>query len=303
MIRTTPYAGRLTITGVVVTCLMCFASRGLAQESDSDLRRQNQQLTTEVQDLQRKLEASEERNRELEARIAQLEQQLANARRGGTASRTLPPLEEEEITVDESVPNASPRALFKELVTSYEANLASVDTDLNDDRVRRGFLKQAESWRAKVNREYRSPIEWYVRAIDARQGPNRERIVTFIAVDPSTDVRLGDSFDVVLSQSLADRLANFEVRGELGLLVMRGTLIPEVRINSGRFDRGTFDNPPFIGPFAEFFFRVDVNSLKLVRDQGVEDTTSNQPPQKPARPTVPDPPRPAPVSPNPPPMR
>lgn len=288
---------------LVVAGLLCLSCTVWAQESDSDLRRQNQQLADEVQDLQRRLEAAELRNRELEQRIAQLEQQLAAARRGTATSSTLPPLEQDEITVDESIPNASPRALFKELLASYEKAMGGLEIGAEDDRIRRAYLKQVESWRARVNREYRSQIEWHVRAIDARIGPNRERIVTFIAVDPKTDVRLGDSFDVVLSQTLVDRLANFETRGELGVLVMRGTLIPEVRVNPSRLDRGTFDNPPFIGPFAEFFFRVDVASLKLVREQGVEDTTSNQPPQKPARPTQPDPPRPAPVPPNPPPMK
>jgi hypothetical protein len=280
------------------------AGTAYSQESDSDLRRQNQQLTNEVQELQRRLNAAEQRNQELEQRLTQLEQQLAAGRRAAPSSSTLPPLEQEEVTVDETIPHASPRALFRELVANYEKTFEGVDIgDDDDDRSRRNFIKQVEAWRARVNREYRSPIEWHVRTIDARTGPNRERIVTFIAVDPKTDVRLGDSFDVVLSQILTDRLATLETRGELGVLVMRGTLIPEVRVNASRLDRGTFDNPPFISPFAEFFFRVDVASLKLVRDQGVEDTTSNRPPQKPVRPTQPDPPRPAPVGPNPPPMK
>ena len=293
---------RTMACAVSALVVLCWSNPSFAQESDSDLRRQNQQLTTEVQDLQKRLEAAEQRNRELEERIAQLEQQLT-ARRTSPATSTLPPLEEEEVSIDESVPNASPRALFKELVKSYEKSLAELDMGLNDERVQRGFLKQAESWRSRVNREYRSPIEWHVYAIDARQGANRERIVTFIAVDPKTDARLGDAFDVVLSQSLVDRMANLETRGELGLLVLRGTLTPDVRINPARFDRGTFDNPPFIGPFAEYFFRIDATSVKLVRPEGVEDATSNQPPQKPTRPTQPDPPKPAPVSPNPPPMK
>jgi hypothetical protein len=288
------------ITAAIVAAVLILAGSAFAQESDSDLRRQNQQLSNEVSELQRRLDAAEGRNRDLEQRITQLEQLLSAARRGSTTTSTLPPLEPEEVTVDESIPNASPRALFKELIANYENTMREIDIGDNDDRVRRAYLKQLDSWRSRVNREYRSPIEWHVRAIDARVGPNRERIVTFIAVDPKTDVQLGDAFDAVLSQSLVDRLANFEIRGELGMLVMRGTLIPEVRINPFRIDRGTFDIPPFVGPFAEFFFRVDATSLKLLRDDGVEDTTSNQPPVPPA---PSGPPRPAPVSPNSPPMK
>lgn len=274
----------LACMAILVFCIagVSQARVALAQESEADLRRQNQQLAAEVEDLEKQLDAARERQKELEDRIADLEAKLAAALKGSTTTTPKsgggPAIPAEEVTVDESVPTASPRALFKSLIASYEEATAGLEIGRflpggtaggGPDRDRRNYLKRLEAWRTSANREFRAPIKWHVRVIDARVGPDNQRIITLVAVDPVTDVRLGNTFDVVLSQSLADRLARYQERGggEIGVLVLRGTLIPQVRINPDRDVRGTFDNPPFIGPFAEFLYRIDVTSLIHPRDE------------------------------------
>lgn len=270
------------------------ASPVFGQESASDLRRQNQLLASQIETLEKELDLARQRNGELEGRIAQLERELAARRAAPPASTqpTSPPLDEEEITVDESIPNASPRALFNAIIASHDEAMADMDWGAAGDRNRRAYLKKLDGWRNGVNRQFRSPIKWYVRVVDGRISPAGHRIITLVAVDPQTDVRLGNPFQVVLTQNLVDRLARYEARGELDVLILRGTLVPEVHVNEERLDRGSFDNPPLIGPFAEFMYRVDVASLVLPREELKEPA-----PPASTRPAMPGNTEPAPVEP------
>jgi cell division protein FtsB len=257
-------------------------------QSESDLRRQNEQLTSQVQELMAERDATQREIETLKEKIAQLEQQLAASRRSGGRPQTPPAQtqpEPEKVTVDESVPTATPRALLKAMQDSYAEATKDMDMGNAGDGRRRAFMKKLESWRAATDRQLRGPITWHVRVIDARpQDVNNdrspERIVTLVAVDPETDVKLGAPFDVELSRTLTDRLANYEARdpnGDIGVLVLRGTVTPHIRINEERAERGSFDNPPFIGPYAEFLYRVDVKSLMPVADDDQEKTPATQP--------------------------
>ena len=203
--------------------------------------------------------------------------------RGGTA-----PEEPEKVTVDETVPNASPRALFNALVDSYAKTTSDLDMGRDGDGKRRAYIKKLEGWKSQVDRQFRGPLVWHVRAVDSRTTRSGDRIVTLVAVDPETDVRLGNPFDVELSKIQMERLAWSDAHGELGPLVLRGTLVPNVRINEAQATRGTFDNPPFIGPFAEFLYGVEVKSLMLAKEDKEANATT-----KPAetKDTKPQPPR------------
>jgi hypothetical protein len=114
-----------------------------------------------------------------------------------------------------------------------------------------------------------------VRVLDNDVTPDGEQVVTMVAVDPVTETKLGDPFSVMLTRTLADRLAAYERRGELGLLVLRGTLIPDVQINEDRPERGSFDKPLFIGPFAEFGYTIEVKSLLPVADDKLDHKEKN----------------------------
>jgi hypothetical protein len=262
--------------------LAAVVSSGSSAQSDSDLRKQNQQLSSRVQELEQELIAAVERNRVLEERISQLQAQLAAAVRGGPgAVSAQPPLEPEEVTVDETIPNASPRALHNALIASYEQTFAEFDKGRPGDGKRRAFMKSLEGWKSRVDREFRSPIVWYVEVVGSR-AERGDRIVTLTPVDPKTRVRLGRQFDISLSKLMADRLAAAESRGEADLLVLRGILIPNVHINEARETRGAFNNPPFIGPFAELYFSVEPRSLLPVREDAGEHAKSAAPGAKPA---------------------
>jgi hypothetical protein len=270
---------QMSLLWLVGFCSLCLIGGSVDAQSDSDLRRQNEQLASQVQDLMAEREANEREIETLKARIAQLEQQLATARRSG--NRQPPPQtqpEPEKVTIDESIPTASPRALLKAVQSSYTDATQDLDMGRPGDGKRRAFMKKLDSWKAASDRQFRGPINWHVRVVDARpQDVNNdrapERIVTLVAVDPETDVKLGEPFDVQLSRTLTERLATYEARdpnGDIGVLVLRGTITPSIRINEQRAERGSFDNPPFIGPYAEFLYSVDVKSLMPVADDDKE---------------------------------
>lgn len=284
--------------------LLCLAlvmatSSVATAQSDSELRRQNEQLASQVQELANQLQQSRDENEKLRQRIEQLEKQIAASRRSGGGRSPTPAPEPEKVTIDETVPSASPRALFKAIQDSYVEVSKDVDMGRPGDGVRRAYLKRLDGWKAAVDRQFRGPITWHARVVDARSenvDPDRprERIVTLVAVDPQTDVRLGEPFDVQLSKTLTDRLANYEHRspdGDIGVLVLRGTLAPSIRINEDRAERGSFDNPPFIGPFAEFLYEVDVKSLMPAAEDKEREAAATQPTpperrgNKPPRPT------------------
>jgi hypothetical protein len=244
---------------------MCWA------QTATDLQAENQRLRNDLDQLKKDLKASQDR-------VKLLEQQIAAMQQNRSSSNPPPAPEPEKVTVDESVPLASPRAMFNHLTTSYEADMSSIEIGAAGDAKRRGYLRELQRWVAAANQRLRGPIKWHARLAEPWEVLSG-RTISLVAVDPVTDVQLGNAFAISLSRSTADRLAKLQDRGELGVLVLRGVLVPEVRIAEGRQTRGPIDNPPFIGPFTEFLFRVEVKSILPVKEDANEQT--DQPTENP----------------------
>lgn len=252
-----PGTTRLLIIALAAAAAVARGGTALAQ-SDRDLREENQRLQTQVNDLQRELDAAR-------ARIADMERELQALMRrlGGTSAPPPAAAPEERVTIDESVPNASPRALFQAVRESYAD--ATRDMELGDfdstagSRQRAAYLRAVDSWAKRIQREMRSSVVWSVETIED-QGAD-EGGLRVIAVDPETKVALGDPFNVRLSSAIRHKLDAIRHRGQSTELVLKGVLVPQVNVNPNRIEPGPFDNPPLIGPFAEFNFVVTANSL------------------------------------------
>jgi hypothetical protein len=229
-------------------------------QSQAELRRENERLKTEAADLQRELAAAREEIARLQDELAQLR---AGASGGETGQVAPAPLPEVKVTIDETIPNASPRALMNALTEDYRTAMAEHafgDDDRSNERAM--YIREVQRWTTRVNRQYRSQIEWRVRIIDAGVRSGRGLVVRMQAVDPVTDAELGDPFDAAISRSLASRLQKLERAGELEHgLVLKGVLVPRVYFNQSRLTEGVFNNPRFIGPFAEYAFTVQTKSL------------------------------------------
>jgi hypothetical protein len=231
-----------------------------AAQSDRALRAENETLRTQVKDLQAELEAAMAKIQQLQARIAQLEGQLDTSAAGAASKPAdIPPPKPIEVSIDESVPHASPRALLSALKKSYEDELGGLEMGTPDSRQHTAYMRALDSWIAKANRQFRTQIQWHVDLLEARQ-LRRGFAVQTAAVDPVTHARLGDPFWTVVPRALARRLDQLMQRSH-GPYVMRGVLTPEVRVNLARAQVGMFDHPPLIGPYAEFVFIVDASSI------------------------------------------
>jgi cell division protein FtsB len=243
--------------GIALGILAVLTTAGAASaQSDADLRRENERLRTQVSDLQRELEAARNRIDQLEREVEKLRQLLAAA----------PPMPngqapEERVTIDESVPQASPRALLQAIKDGYMSALLDLDPGEPDSKDREKYLRELSRWARRVNRELKSPIEWHVRITDRAIAPGDLPGLEVVAVDPETDVVLGEPFPVRLPQATVRQLRRLEQRGALGVLVLRGVLMPEVMVNPQRDEQGLFNKPLFVGPFAEFSFWVEASSL------------------------------------------
>jgi cell division protein FtsB len=257
-------------------CVLLFAVHSATAQSDADLRRANQALTTQVADLTKELDALKATNAQLKDRITQLESQLAAARRAASNSSggVLPPLEEPAVSIDETLPHSSPRAMFKAIHASHNEAVKDLEKGKAGDSKRRGYLRKLEQWKAGAERNLRGPIRWNVREVD-RRNSGANQVWTLVAVDPKTDAELGDAFEVMLPRPVADRLTAFEKRGELGQMVLRGVAMPTLRVNEARADRGSFDKPRFVGPFVEYVLMIEPKSLLPVKDDA--DEQKNQP--------------------------
>jgi hypothetical protein len=243
-------------TAVAVLALLTTAGAASAQ-SDADLRRENQRLRTQVTDLQRELDAARNRIEQLEREVEKLRQLLAAA----PPSSGGPP-EKEEISIDESVPHASPRALVRALQDGYLDAMLDSDPGAPETRERTAYLRDLHRWARRMNRQMKSPIQWHVRITERAIAPGDTPSLEVVAVDPKTDVVLGEPFPVKLAQATVRQLSQLEQRGQLGVLILRGVLMPEVMVNPLRDEQGLFNKPLFVGPFAEFNFLVEASSLK-----------------------------------------
>jgi hypothetical protein len=251
-----PKTSRIVALGVLA---LLMAAGTASAQSDADLRRENQRLRTQVNDHKRELDAARSRIAQLELEVDKL-RQLLNAAPPTTGEQPT----EEKVTIDETVPHASPRALLKALQDGYLE--AMLDIDPGDpatpagSRQRAAYLRDLHRWARRMSREMKAPIEWHIRV--AGRGTRLEVPGLMVeAVDPKTHVVLGDPFPVTLHQDTVRRLRDLENRGQLGILVVKGVLIPQVLVNPNRHEQGLFNKPSFVGPFAEFEFRVEASSV------------------------------------------
>jgi len=228
-------------------------------QSAEDLKRENDQLKKQVQDLQRQLDAAKRQVEELQRRL--------DAATGGSASAEAPAA---EVTIDESQPNASPRALFNAIVTSHDEAMKDKEMGRASDRTRTAYMRELERWVALANNQFKSQIEWTVRIEDMTTTRGVTE-ATLMAVDPVTGAELGDPFTVILSNAIMRRLTPAMQHKDVKQLTLAGVITPIVRLNPNRAERGAFDVPRFVAPFVEYGFSVEARSLVPVEEKKAEE--------------------------------
>ncbi len=256
--------GRPTLLACLAAAALLASPGTAAAQNDRDLRDENQRLKTEVRQLTRELDAAK-------ARIEKLERQVESLRTSLTAARrytpTQPaPLEPDPVSIDESIPTASPRALLSALKKSYAQAMGSLERGDEGGADRTAYMRAVDRWAAAANREYRTKIVWHVQVLSTN--PTRHGLdVKVQAVDPKTGTKLGDPFVVALQRTAARRYEQLQQRSGSDVLVLSGTLHPQIIQNPRRAVVGAFDNPRFIGPYAELRLTVDGTTLLPPTDE------------------------------------
>ncbi len=253
---------------LIIVCIAAgFIDTPATAQSEQELRQVIQRLRIQISNLQNELRSVQSENERLKSENEQLKNQLTELLRTPPPSHTSPTTTKPatgngQVTVDESAADANPLALFSAIQNDYAETMKDMERGQEGDRQRIKFMRKLDQWQAGINRRYQSQINWYVHIVEIAQSTDRGVTVSMIAVDPITGDQLGDQFPALLvGNALLRRLAELETKGELDILLLRGVLIPEVEINPDRETAGTFDSPKFIGPYAEFGFTVEVQSL------------------------------------------
>jgi len=257
----------MLIAATLVALAATIPATPAAAQSDSELRRENQRLRTEVEELTRELEKERQRIADLEAALAALQKQLAE-RGSGSGGASAPPVEE-KVSIDESKPDASPRAMLNALKAAYEEAMSEMEIGQPASRERTLYTNQVERWLQQVTRDYRMTVEWTVTVSSINRHANgKDWLLEMQAVDPKFDTKLGDPFTAMLSDSRRRHLE----KGIEGTWLVRGRMTPALRFNAQREEVGTFDSPRFVGPFVEFGFGLEV--LSIVEAKPVETSDS-----------------------------
>lgn len=193
-----------------------------AQNVEASLRRENQQLADRVRALEKELDAAR-------SRIARLEAQLqSQAKPGGTSAGE--PTTGSGASSSQETSSASPAALRSALIREHEQLLAAMPTHEGD-----------------------------ARAVIALRRASR---VIVTAIDPATHAEQGEPFSVTLPRAVATRFERLLERGRPEVLVLRGTLVPMLRLMDDEATRiPGFDTHRYIGEWVEFRFAIEVASL------------------------------------------
>ncbi len=259
MMKSLPHP--LTIALTLILTLFP-AQKGLGQ-SGNDLRRENERLKTELADLRLEHEAALRRIASLEAEVQRLLEQFAlrDLTAEEAATQTTPD-DSKRITIDESKPDASPRALYRALVKNYAEKLGNHEKGEPNSIARTLYQKEVERWLNNANRQFRGRILWQVRIQDSQATSSGSQIKVS-AVDPVTDTALGEPFWVRLKKSDVHRLRQLEVHKELDVLTLKGVLTPRIRLTPEQemSETDAFGRERLVGPFAAFAFNVEVISL------------------------------------------
>ncbi len=266
---------KTVLTALVLAAACCgpLTATLRAQESPpsvSELRRENEQLRQRIDELEAQLTKSQEsinqlleQVRELNARVAELQRLLeqrpaspsgSDGADGESDSAAATPKLAE---LPESEPFVAPEGLLAFVRKSYAENFGGVSVPFESSEVRGRYLRDLEGWANSLRRTQRGQIEWLieVRNVVSSESP---MVVEYRVLDRATRLPYSERLFAMQVPSRFERRLR-EAESQTWLL--RGVAGIDVKINRERESMGFFDVTPFIGPYVEFGFNLNVNAL------------------------------------------
>jgi len=215
--------------------------------------------TQEPEFTQEEFEALQERVRELEneleaahRRIEQLEAQL-------NSQETLIPevIDPDPLVLSDDQPLASIDALFAVACDHYVQEMSeySLDGDARERRTAIGHLRQ---WILRDEKKYRQRIEWTCETVRHEELSTGENHLILIVRDAETGARWSEPFDLIVPARLNNRLKAVNLNKPI---VVKGIFSLDLILNEDRYEKGTFDEPRFVGRYVEFDYKMVVRSI------------------------------------------
>ena len=235
----------------------------IAQDTP-DLEQENEQLKNQVQKLSEELKSAQDQIVLLQKQIEQLKLTLDQATRNGPAASTATAPTAQGM--DTAKPEDNPQALFNAMKKDYAEATQEHEIGEKGDRVRAAYRRVVERWIAYANRHYKSKIEWHVTIFDGPQ-PTRESSLKLQAVDPSTGETIDHPFSIALNRQLARRFRKLRQKGELDTFILKGVVIPNVKLTTQTETTNPFHNPKLVGPFALFGYSINVNTIVPIKKE------------------------------------
>jgi len=207
----------------------------------------------QLEDAKKQLDSAQNRIRELNAENDRLRRQLSEATQGapggGTAPTGAAPVPEE--------PLSSPEALMRALVKSYERNLTGKPRDTRHELSR--YHGEVRDWVRDASREIRGPFSWtiVVESVGTPSAASSAADVTFTVVGPDGK-GLGPAVTAPFPVRFAKPLSQATPQSQWKVV---GTGGARPSFNDKRAEPGTPDEPPLVGPFAEFGFDLQIRSV------------------------------------------
>lgn len=240
---------------LLLLAALTLAAPAAAQTSDAQLRKENERLREENHRLQVQLDDLRQRLETLEKQMEELVAAIEALQRGEDAAITAPAQPEPKSAPLPDDPFAAPDALHAQLQKRYVEEFGEELPGSADELTRQ--RRAVDRWVGRMNREMRGDVHWIVDMGDITpEGPRVQ--ATFQIVDPQSRQAIGEPFDVVVQRRLLRQPSPGDAAG---LLIMEGAMNADLVYDPQRLERGMFNDPPFIGPFAAFGYELNVESL------------------------------------------
>lgn len=247
------------LVAIIVT-LLAFAAAS-APAIAQDLAQENEALKADVAKLTAQRDDLIKRVSELNREVQRLRVELAKFQKG-TAPGGAPAAPGSAPSADPAIPApsadnplASPDAMLAFLRKEYEGKFGALPRENRAQESR--FQREVGPWVRTAPREHRGAIEWTIRITEPDAASDRPNRLVFQVLGAD-----GTPISQVHSAMLPGRWIRDVAGASAGdVWKIKGTLIPEPEFNPDRAENLPGEEPPLIGPYAEFGFNLMITSL------------------------------------------
>lgn len=227
----------------------------------ADIAAQNEALRQRVRDL-----AAE--NRKLHQDLLAAYAKIEDLQRALGIGSEQTEAERDPVILPEDQPHASPDAAFAAIQFEYFDAIG--DQTWDTERARMVYLRTIRSWMSRAEKDHHQRIDWVCEISDREQLRNGESFATVVIRDPETWERRCNPVTIRIPRHLVAKLDRIDPDDPVRVTGIFRALLT---LNEERTEPGTFDIPRLVGPFVEYDWKLQVQSVSAAHrpDSGAED--------------------------------